>query len=108
MYQGTTPAIIYTVAGYDLSAMTAYVSFKYGSNILTKTGDDITMEYDSVSETTTIICALTQQETLAMSKGAADTQIRFIDSSGQAYATDKAKINVKDVIDKQIITYRGE
>ena len=107
MYQGTTPAIVYTIGGADLSAMTAYVSFLSNNNVLTKTGNNVSMTYDSESNTTTVVCCLTQEETLAMMKGSVKTQIRFVDSANNAYATDKASIAVSDVIYKEVITYNG-
>lgn len=108
MYQGTTPAVTYSIMGMDVSAMTPFVSFKNGTEVLTKTGDSVVMEYDGGADITTVICYLTQQETLAMQPGSTKTQIRFIDSDGQAYATDKATLRVEDVIYKTIIQYEGE
>ena len=107
MYQGTTPALTFQIAGFDASAMTPYVSFKRGADILTKTGGDVTVVYDSDNDQSVIVCQLTQAETLAMRSGEATVQMRFIDSTGNAYATTKAQIGVEDVIYKQIITYGG-
>ena len=108
MYQGTTPAITYTISGVDVTAMKAYVSFKYGSNLLTKTYPDVQMDYDSTDNVSTVVCLLSQSETLEMTKGSCITQIRFIASDGSAYATNKGRITVDDVIYRQIITYGGD
>ena len=106
MYQGTTPAIVYTISGVDLSAMKAFVSFKEGNTLLTKSGDEVSMSYSD--ETTTIVCLLSQEETLAFARGTVETQIRFIDSNGMAYATNKAKVRVDDIIYKAVISYGGD
>lgn len=107
MYQGTTPAITMAVKGMDVSAMTAFVSFKRGADVLTKSGSDVTMVYDSGEDKTVIVCKLTQEETLAMRQGDAIVQCRFIDSNNEAYATTKSKLNIKDVIFKEAISYGG-
>lgn len=108
MYQGTTPAIVYTISGVDLSAMKAFVSFRSGRDVLTKSGDKVNISYDSTADKTTVICALTQEETLAFQRGNVETQIRFISANGEAYATNTAKINAKEVIYKEIISYGGD
>ena len=109
MYQGTTPAIIYTIKGVDLSAMVPYVSFQSANgNVLTKTSaDGVTVEFDEEDEITMVICCLTQRETLDMMKGNVKTQIRFIDSNNEAFATEKKTVRVDDVIYKEIIAFGG-
>ena len=105
MYQGTTPSVIFEIKGMDLSTATVYVSFKRGQDVLTKS--DVTVTYDDVEEISTIVCPLTQEETLAIRAGTVIAQIRFIYSDGQAYATDKAEINVDSVIYPEVIEYNG-
>jgi hypothetical protein len=105
MYQGTTPSIVFTINGYDLTTATVYVSFKYGNEVLTKVSPTVQVSYDS--EKSTIVCPLTQEETLAITKSSAVAQIRFIYENGLAYATNKAEINVESVIYKEVIEYGG-
>lgn len=107
MYQGTTPALTFFIKDNDMSGMTAFVSFKKGADVLTKTGPDVTVVYDSDNSKTVIVCQLTQEETLNMRAGGYYAQIRFIDSNNNAYATDKAELTVEDVIYKEIISYGG-
>lgn len=107
MYQGTTPTLIFTVANYDLSGATVYVTFSRNKNILTKSGSPVTVVYDDVNNLSIIICRLTQEETLAMKQGAVNVQIRFIYSNQQAFATNKASIEVQSVLDKQVISFGG-
>ena len=107
MYQGTTPALTFEIEGFNAVGMTPYVSFKRGSDVLTKTGSDVTVVYDSDNEKSVIVCQLSQEETLSMKQGSAVVQMRFIDSNNLAYATDKADLDVDSVIYKEIIRYGG-
>lgn len=106
MYQGTTPALTFSISGWDMSNMTAFVSFKRGADVLTKT--DVTMVYDDEADKTIIVCPMTQEETLGIRAGDVTVQIRFIDANGNAYATNKATVEMKDVIFKEIISYGGD
>lgn len=108
MYQGTTPSIVFEIKGYDLSIAKVFVSFKRGQDILTKTDPDVQTSYDTEEEISTVVCSLTQEETLAMRQGDATVQIRFIYEDGQAYATNKAEVAVNDVIYKEVISYGGD
>ena len=107
MYQGTTPAVSYEIKGYDLTDATIFVSFKRNSDVLTKTGSDVIAAYDSDSQISTIICQLTQEETLAIKSGGVQTQIRFIYENGQAYATNVKTLEMKSVIYTDVIHYDG-
>lgn len=105
MYQGTTPSITFEIKGYDLTDATIFVSFKRGNDVLTKTGEDVSVVYaDDVS---TVICNLTQEETLAMKQGGVTCQIRFIYEDGQAYATNERTLEIKRVIYKEVISWGG-
>lgn len=107
MYQGTTPAVSYEIKGYDLSNATIFVSFKRGNDILTKTNGDVVAAYDEDSQISTIICQLTQEETLAIRSGGVQTQIRFIYENGQAFATNIATLEMKSVIYTDVIHWGG-
>lgn len=100
--------MVFEIKGYDLSTAKVFVSIRRGQDILTKTDPDVQTGYDAESEISTVVCSLTQEETLAIRQGDAIAQIRFIYEDGQAYATDKASIEVKDVIYKEVISYGGE
>ena len=105
MYQGTTPALTFQIAGFDATGMTPFVSFKRGAEILTKTGNDIIIAFDKVKNASVIVVQMTQEETLSMRQGTAKVQMRFIDENGNAYATTKADLSVEDVIYKEVIKY---
>lgn len=106
MYQGTTPAIVFSIKGYDLTDATVYVSFKRGNDVLTKTGVEVS--WDETTQISTVVCELTQEETLAMKRGAVVVQIRFIYENGQAYATNKKTIEMQDVIYPAVIEFGGD
>lgn len=105
MYQGTTPALTFQIAGFDATGMTPFVSFKRGADVLTKTGDEIIIAFDNVKNASVIVVQMTQEETLSMRQGTAVVQMRFIDENNNAYATTKADLAVQDVIYKEIIEY---
>lgn len=108
MYQGTTPAVVYEIKDYDLSSATVFVSFKRGNDVLTKTAPDVAVSYDSGEQVSTIVCSLSQEETLAIKAGGIITQIRFVYENGQAYATNKKELEMLDVIYKEVIQYGGD
>lgn len=105
MYQGTTPSLVFEIKNYDLSGATVYVSFRQGNEVLTKTGPDVAVSYSG--GISTVVCFLTQEETLAMRRGSVTVQIRFIYESGQAYATTEKQIEVSRVIYPAVIAYNG-
>lgn len=100
MYQGTTPAVLLTIEDYDLTNMTVYVTFKTktGANV-TKTGNELQILGSN------ILVSLNQSETLSLDQGPCWVQVRFIDSEGNAWATEKAMITIYDVLNKDIINY---
>ena len=106
MYQGTTPSIVFEIKGYDLTSATVYITFKRDKDLLTKT--DAQVGYDSDTQISTIVCALTQEETLAMKRGAVIVQIRFIYENGQAYATNKKTLEINDVLYPVVIEYNED
>lgn len=103
MYQGTTPSVVFEIKGYDLTGATVYVTFKRDKDILTKT--DVYVGYDVETGISTIVCSLTQEETLAMKRGGVLVQIRFIYENGQAYATNKASLEMNDVLYPVVIEH---
>ena len=105
MYQGTNPALLLKVPGKDLTGCKVFVSFKTGTRVTTKTGDDLTVTLEN--EDTEVLCWLTQEDTLAMSEGEGEVQIRYITDENQARATQKKPITIKSVIYKKVIEYGG-
>ena len=102
MYQGTTPALVLRVKDKDLTEATIFASISTGkTNVFTKTGDDLLVVKDD--DDTLVTMTLTQNETLKLNAGDAEVQIRYVEADGNAWATTKAKVRVKDVIYRNII-----
>lgn len=105
MIRGTTPDYLLTIAGYDLTDKTVYVTIKQDSAVITKTGEQLDVTADS--EGTTIAVTLTQRDTLQLHEGKAEVQVRFIDSDGVALATNRADLTVDKVLLERVIAYAG-
>lgn len=96
MRRGTTPTITVTVDA-DLSALDIYLTFQSGATTITKTGDDLDV---SVSDgVTTIVCTLSQEETLSFGNITADVQVRAVGAGGYpAVATDIGALGVDGIL----------
>lgn len=105
MIRYTTPILPLEVEGVDLSTNEdVYVTLEQGSVELTKSGSDLTIEYDSQTEISTITFTLTQEESAAfnISKSVA-IQVNFINASGVRDATNIATIPVmRNLLDKVV------
>lgn len=111
MYQGTTPALNCVVFNWDLTDKTVYLTIECGMTKITKYGHELVITYvDDQPDTepySSVICLLTQSDTLSMRGKEATIQMRFVDSNGMAYASTKAKIDINDVIYRAVIEYEG-
>lgn len=110
MYRGTTPTLPVQIRGVDLTDAKLFLSIRDGRKGQTTTlttPDDFTVSYDSEKEMTVGEIALTQEQTLALSAGACEAQIRFVFPDGQAGATVIRQLGIQDVILKGVISYDG-
>ena len=57
---------------------------------------------------TVIRVRLSQEDTLKLPPGEVTLQVRWIDKTGYAGATDKVKININDVLYKSVLTYKTD
>ena len=105
MIRGTTPDYILTLAGVDLTGQTVYVTIRQGYTVLTKTNDELGIATDA--EGSTIAFCLSQQDTLNLSEGAAEIQVKFIDSTGYVQATNIVTITVNKALLERVISYAG-
>lgn len=103
MIRGTTPDYVLTLDGVDLTGQTVYVTIGQGKARLTKTGDELSVSVDDTGSA--IAFSLSQEDTLGLSAGSASVQVRFIDSDGAAQATEKAVLNIEDVLLEKVIEY---
>lgn len=108
MYQGTTPSIELTIAGYDLTDAAVFVTLANGSKQFTLTGDRLTVTYDSTTQKTTIEISFSQEETFQLPTGTMKCQVRWVDDEGLAWTTDTADLMVNSVLLKKVISYPEE
>lgn len=104
MRRGTTPTLELTLTGVDaIASDTLYVTLKQSQKEITKTNPDLSVEDgDSAS---VINLYLSQQETLSLRKGTCEIQVRGINALGDAWASDIATINIKEILRDGVITY---
>jgi len=102
MYQGTTPTLVLTLDDANLDGCTCYVTIKSGSKLVTKSGTDLDVSGNQIS------VMLSQDDTLGMTPGSVEIQARWIDSNGNAMASDVGKAKVSGVLYKQTIDYVEE
>lgn len=103
MIRGTTPDYILTIPGYDLTSASVYVTIAQGPRKLTLTGDEITVT--ASGSDTEITFRLSQANTLYLSEGKAEIQVKWIDSEDTVMATEIASIDVRRALLKREIAY---
>lgn len=77
--RGTTPTLVLTFTDDNLdltSAAGVYVTFKYGPNALTKTGEDLTVEAKKIT------VSFSQEETLSFPEGPMQIQANWTGADG--------------------------
>lgn len=107
MRRGTTPEYELIVSGFDLTGQTLYVTLSQYAKKVTLSGDRLNVTYEPVTNTTSVIFSLTQQETLTFKNGDVEVQIRFIDADGMAQATDIKLLPVLPILFEEVIAYGG-
>lgn len=101
MKRGTTPTISISVEGVELSYLKdIYISVKQDNNIITKTGENITIDNDSG----TIGVYLTQDETLSFRPGYVFIQLRATTTGGNVIASDVQQISIDEILQEGSIT----
>lgn len=98
--RGTTPPLTFTITGYDLTQWDVYLTFSpIGGEDITKTGEELTIEFDPQSMESTVTVTLTQADTLAMTVGVCEVNMRAArDDGDEAIATDIVPLDVKRVL----------
>ena len=107
MIRYTTPILPLEVEGIDLTSNeNVYVTLEQGSIELTKSGSDLTIQYSSQTDISTITFTLTQQETAAFALARpVNIQVNFINSAGVRDATNIATIPVMQNLLDKVIAY---
>lgn len=102
--RGTTPDYVLKLDGVDLTGKTVYVTIKQsGGQELTLTGERLTVTTDEHGSA--IAFELTQQDTLSLSVGQADVQVKIIDADGHVDASDIANIRINRALLERVIEY---
>lgn len=111
MRQGTTPIVTLDVA-QDFDDCNVYVTIDQGGTQITKASREsadieITKHYDDAGnfDYSKVALYLTQSETLGLEVGKVRVQIRWIDTDGNAYATDIDSFKVKESLLQEVIDY---
>ena len=99
MRRGTTPTITLTVDA-DVHDWTMYVTFANGGNQVTFEDDRLVKTLDGPQ--TKVEFVLSQEETLALSVGTVEVQIRAI-KDGVALATDIQRLPIDRIIKEGVI-----
>ena len=108
MINYTTPTISLTVEEADLSGQDVYVTLEQGNLKLTKTGNDLIIDTETVQQitNTSITFSLTQEESAAFNFGkSVSIQVNWINSSGVRDATEIKTIPVMRNLLDEVIAY---
>lgn len=111
MIRYTTPILPLEVEGIDLTNnedvyVTLVQKLEQKSVELTKSGSDLTVQYNAETDISTITFSLTQEETAAFDVNKrVDTQVNFINNAGVRDATDIATIPVMRNLLDNVINY---
>lgn len=106
MGRGTTPVYVLHVTGIETAIISdIYMTFEQNKSNqeLTKHAPDIQITPGDTDEETYAYLQLSQAETLAFNKGSGKVQIRFIDSSGNAFKSTIVNMQVSDVLYEEVI-----
>ena len=99
--RGTTPTLVlkFTEPSLDLTvAANVYVTFRYGSNQLTKTGADLTIAPKTIS------VSLSQEETLQFPEGIISIQANWTGSDGFRAASEIANFTWSKQLLNEVLT----
>lgn len=115
MIRGTTPDFILEIPGWDLTDKTVFVTLSQGVRKITKSNDELDIRWvdvtpegpDDPDHQTEIGFSLTQQDTLMLTVGGGEIQVRFIDENGEAEATDIQPVSISRVLLEGVIHYAG-
>lgn len=97
--RGTTPSLEFEVMDADLTGWSVYLTMRTAGmdEPLTKVTGQLVIEYDAQAGTTTVTAPLSQEDTLALSVGTCESQIRAI-KDGDAIATDVVQFSVSRIL----------
>lgn len=100
MRRGTTPTLKIKVKGIDIKQFSSiYVTFRQGDIEITKTNEDIEIEPEN-----TLSIWLSQEDTLAFSRGHVDVQIRAVTENKVVVASGIKMLFMEQILKEGVIT----
>lgn len=108
MYRVTTPTHTFTLPDNTSSYDEIQVTYKQNNVVLTKHYQDEVLPSGMTLNGKNVIIRLTQEETKAFNpRMAVLAQVRVLTGSGDAYASEIFSIDVKDVLNEEILADEG-
>lgn len=102
-YRVTTPHHTFKLPLDTSECEVIRVTYKQGCKKLLKTYEDGVASPGMTLDEEYVVISLTQEETKQFEKGAVDVQLRALDNSGKAHASDHYKVGVGEVNDEEIM-----
>lgn len=104
MRRGTTPTITFAFEGMTFEHCKLDATLSQGDTLIVFENPEVTVDGDDC----TVNLRLTQEDTLSLQNGRATIQFRWVDELGNADASDKYPIVIKDVQHDGVITYEDK
>ena len=102
MRRGTTPTMLFSIPGHNLSGADIVLSILQGK-LYNKTNDDMTVTATDAG--TLLAVRFTQEETLAFRPGEATVQVNWLRPDGARMATEDAKIQITRNLLERVMHY---
>ena len=104
MYRATTPVHTFTLPIETNTCKEIQVTYKQGNTMLVKHYQDQTLPEGMTLDGKKVIIKLTQEETLNFcSEKAAFVQVRVLTSDDSAYASERFKVSITNVLNEEIL-----
>lgn len=104
MYRATTPTHTFTLPIATSTCSEIQVAYQQNDLTLVKHYQDGTLPSGMTLDGNSVIIILTQEETLAFSKGRASVQVRVLTNTGTVMASQKFSISIFDVINEEVLS----
>lgn len=103
MYRVTTPTQTFKMPISTSECSKIQLTYKQGDTKLVKLYEDGVLPEGMILDDDQVIQMLSQEETKAFKKGTATVQLRALLSSGKAYASAAFDLDVKEVLNEEIL-----
>ena len=103
--QGTTPTLLIPIAGEDWTQCTVYLAIEMRGKVINRKSDTLLVSY--AEGTTTIAVLFSQEETLQMTPGEANGEVKAISSDGNTMGTYTFHFKVLRTLIPFVVTFEG-